>query len=371
MPKEITPQKHKPYENMWVLKTDDMIPNLTWWWWWWIFFIKDPANPGKTKQFMILWSTKYTDDITVMDKKWKVKKLPTWEDGVLKFNGMTAAWWFDGKNMFDPLVLEEMDFEVRHEGDAGELKPMLDGADYRFFGSPEKYTVNIKDSKNDFHFEMTPWNDYLQEHRFNESHYTKKYSYNIMKIFGMKLKGSIAGQPIEGSAYQQRVTVNAPAPTWYWGLVHCEDGSYIDYFMPFVGPQIFRTKEKARSRLDWGDIRLNRGIHFYHSPTDTEYRFRTRAVKIEHEVVEELPVFYISGKDKEKEFRLTLKAYSRAFWRFQQPKRWGMRSILYYNEFPAEVVDFGFRTLDGKLKVDKSDLGETASNFEHSWGKLI
>jgi hypothetical protein len=50
MAKEVTGKVHKPYENMWVLKTDDMIENLTWWWWWWIFFIKDPDNPGKTKQ---------------------------------------------------------------------------------------------------------------------------------------------------------------------------------------------------------------------------------------------------------------------------------------------------------------------------------
>ena len=127
MVNEIESEAHKPYENIWVLKTDDMIPNLTWWWWWWIFFIKDPDNPGRTKQFMILWSTKYTDDIQVMDMKWKLKQLPTLDDdGVLKFNGMTAAWWYDGKKMYDPIVLEEMDFEVRHDGESGELKPLME-----------------------------------------------------------------------------------------------------------------------------------------------------------------------------------------------------------------------------------------------------
>jgi hypothetical protein len=371
MLKDATAEGHKPYENMWVLKTDDMIPGLTWWWWWWIFFIKDPSTPGRTKQFMILWSTKYTDDIMVMDRKWKVKQLPKWDDGILKFNGMTAAWWFDGKKMYDPLVLEDSDFEVTHNGDDGKLKPMLDGADYRFFGSPDKYTVNVKDSKNDFHFEMRPWNDYLQKHRFSETQLTKKFSTNIMKIYGMRLNGSIAGEEIEGSAYLQRVTVNAPAVPWYWGLVHCGDGSFLDYFDTFVGPQMFRSKEKATSVLDWGDIRLKKSIHFYHKPTDTEYRFSTKAVKVKHKVVNNLPVFDVTGRNKEKEFRLRLKAYSRAHWRFQQPKRWGMKSIFYYNEYPAIVEEFSFKTLDGSLKVRKDDLGETASNFEHSWGKLI
>jgi hypothetical protein len=48
-----------------------------------------------------------------------------------------------------------------------------------------------------------------------------------------------------------------------------------------------------------------------------------------------------------------------------------MNSILYYNEFPATVDEFSFRTLDGSVVVKKEDLGFTASNFEHSWGKLI
>ena len=371
MVKDVTTKAQKPYENMWVLKTDNMIKNLSWWWWWWLFFIKDPDNPKRTKQLMILWSTKYTDNIKVMDMEWAVKQLPTWDGDVLKFNGMTCAWWFDGRKMHDPLVLKKMDFEVRHEGDSGELKPLLDGTDYRFFGGPEKYTVNIKDKENDFHFEMTPWNDYLQKHRFNENEYTKKFSYNIMKVFGMRMKGSVKGEDIEGSAYLQRVTVNAPAAPWYWGLVHFEDGSYIDYYNPHVGPQIFRTKEKARSKLDWGDFKLSRSIHFYHRPSDTEFKFGSRATRIRHRVVNNLPIFDITGKDKEKEFHLTLKAYSRAYWRFQQPRNWGMRSILYYNEYPAEVVEFSFRTLDGSLKVRKEDLGWTASNFEHTWGKLI
>ncbi|MFO7618633.1 MAG: hypothetical protein R6W91_03125 [Thermoplasmata archaeon] len=371
MAKEVTSAVHKPYENMWVLKTDDMIKNLTWWWWWWIFFIKDPDNPGKTKQLMILWSTKYSDDIMVMDHKWSVSKLPAWEDGALKFNGMVAAWWFDGKQMHDPIVLEEADFEVRHDGDEGELNPILKGTDYRFFGGPKNYTVNIKDKDNDFHFEMTPWNDYLLKHRFNENQYTKKYSYNIMKIFGMKLKGTIRGKPIEGSAYHQRVTVNAPAPPWYWGLVHCEDGSYIDYFMPYIGPQIFRSTDKPTSWLDFCDIRMNKSIHFYHKPTNTEYRFNTKHTRIRHKVVDGLPAFEITGKDNEKEFFLRLKAYTRAYWRFQQPRKMGMKSILYYNEYPAIVDEFRFRKLDGSLEVGKKNLGFTACNFEHSWGKLI
>ena len=371
MPCDSTSDEPNPSRNIWFLKTDNMIPNLTWCWWWWLFFVKDPDRPGRTKQLMILWSTKYTKDIMIMDKKWSVRQLPNWDGTVLKFNGVTAAWWYDNQKMYHPLLLEEMDFEVRNDGDSGELRPIKDGTDYRFYGSPEKYVVNIQDPNNDFLFEMTPWNDHMQKHRFREKNYTKKYGHNILQMYGMKMRGHIDGIEVEGSACHQRVTVNAPGAPWYWGLVHWDNGSYVVFSNPFVGPQMFRKTEKPTSLLDWGDIRLYRSIRFYHQETNTEYEFRTSAIRIRHTVENGLPIFDVTGTDKEKEVHLRLKAYARAYWRFQQPRRWGIKSILHYNEYPAEVVDFYFATRDGSLKVKKDDLGESASNFEHTWGKLI
>ena len=187
----------------------------------------------------------------------------------------------------------------------------------------------------------------------------------------MKMKGQIHGTKVEGSAYHQRVTVNAPGAPWYWGVVQWADGSYTGYSNPFIGPQMFRNTESSKSRLDWGDISLYKNIRFYHRETNTEYQFKSKTVKIKHMVENGLPIFDVKGRDEEKEIHLRLKAYARAYWRFQQPKRWGMNSILYYNEYPAEVVDFSFKTKDRSLKVEKEDLGESVSNFEHTWGKLI
>ena len=365
------PDEIKPYQNIWRLKTDNMIPNLTWWWWFWLFFVKDPDNPGRTKQLMILWSTKNTKNIQIMDKKWSVKQLPTWDGPVLKFNGMTAAWWYDNHKMHHPLLLEEMDFEVRSEGEKGELLPINEGADYRFYGSPEKYVVNIKDPSNDFTFEMTPWNDHIQKHRFREKDYTWHYGHNILKIYGMKMKGRIDGIDVEGSASHQRVTVNAPGAPWYWGMTHWDDGSFLAFSNPFIGPQLFMKTENPTSLLDWGDIGLYKSIHFYQRETDTEYEFKTNSIRVRHVVENGLPIVDVTGKDKEKELHIRLKAYARACWRFQQPKRWGIESILHYNEYPAEIVDFSFMKRDGSPKVKNDNLGESAANLEHTWGKLI
>ncbi len=359
------------YSSPWTLKFDNMLPDISWYWWWWMFFIENPKNPNRPKQLMILWSTKYTDDILVNDKRWSVSKLPVKENGGLEFDGMTAAWWFDGEDMYEPIVLDDMDFKVFKNGEKGKLVPRSNGADYRFFGSPDKYRVNIIDEENDFRFELTPWNDFLQKHRFKENYYTKKYSYNIMKIYGMKLKGVIEGKKVKGSGYFQRVNVNAPAMPWYWGLVHCETGSFIHYFNPFIGPQIFRTKKKQRSKLDFGDLSLSGSILFYHKETDSEFDFSSKSVDVRHHFEDDMPVFVVTGEDEDKRIRIVLKAYSRAYWRFQQPRKYGMKSILYYNEYPANLLDFEFEKKDGTLKVKKEDLGKTHANFEHTWGKMF
>ena len=76
---EDEPQKEEPpapeleqdlSELMWDLNTDEKIKNLSWWWWWWIFFIKNPKNPARPRQLMILWSTKNCERIIVNDYDW-------------------------------------------------------------------------------------------------------------------------------------------------------------------------------------------------------------------------------------------------------------------------------------------------------------
>lgn len=357
--------------NLWDLEVDNMIDNYSWYWWWWIFFIDDPRNPGRPRQLMILWSTKSTDFIKVMDKEWSMEEYPEWDDNVLDLEGMVAAWWYDGEDMKDPLLLKEGNITVEKEGHKGVLKTDLEESEYSISGDPEKYVIKIQDPENDFVFELTRSIDYLSKHRYKENRYTKKYGYNIMKIYGMDLTGKIHGEEVEGSAYFQRVCVDAPATPWYWGLVHCEDGSFLQYFNPFIGPQMFRTKKDQSSFLDWGDIRLSKSIIFYHRESDKEFKFKKESVKIKKKMNDGLPTFQVTGEEDGKKISIRLRAYSRAFWRFQQKRRYGMKQILYYNEYPAEVLDFSFESVDDSLKLEKEDIGNMNGNFEHTWGKLF
>ncbi|MBT5614581.1 MAG: hypothetical protein HOJ64_06875, partial [Euryarchaeota archaeon] len=51
------------FTSLWRLDVLPPIPRLSWWWWWVIVFVRDKDNPGRSKQLMVLWSTKETPAI--------------------------------------------------------------------------------------------------------------------------------------------------------------------------------------------------------------------------------------------------------------------------------------------------------------------
>lgn len=373
-------------ELMWDLNTDEKIKNLSWWWWWWIFFIKNPKNPARPRQLMILWSTKNCEHIIVNDYQWErnqeIVKTGTpgkdengkYSKRKMTFDGMTGIWWFDGDKMHEPYALEQSDFTVEWKGAKGYLRPHSDNV-YMYTAEPDLFKVRIKKDDDEFDLQMTPWNDFISKHRYNQDHYIGKWSYNIYKIFGTKLKGHIKtkkgdlDEDIEGTAYFQKVMVNAPAVPWYWGVFHTEDGSYLDYFNPHFGTEIWRKTDAPTSTWDRPGKSLSKKLQFYDAKTDTRYEFRKKDVTIRHEVVDGLPTFWVSGHKDGVDLSIKVRAYSRAYWRFEQKYLGFMRSILYYNEYPTEMLEFELK--GGKRDITLRDLGYVAGNIEHSWGWLI
>ncbi len=364
---------------MWDLDLSNIHQGLTWWWWWWLFFFPDPDDPRRTRQLMILWSTKYTDWIKVDYFEWtpegKIERKAEGDDIDLKFNGMTAAWWYDGRRMKDPVILEPNRFRVEKRGADGLLDPQSP-KDLRFSGRPGRYRLDIDmpEDGHGFHLDMTDWTPFMSDHRYRANAYSKKYSYNILRIYGMKVEGTykVDGEEVDAAgstAYFQKVRVNAPAIPWYWTVMHTQRGDYLDYFFPHIGPQLHRKDERPRSRWDFGDIFLNRSLQFWDETAQRLYKFKKP--KIKHVLTDEdYPVFTVRGESAEATIDLELEAYARAYWRFEQPKRFGIaRSILHYNEYPTQVNTFRLKV--GSDVTDLEDLGWTRCNTEHTWGKLI
>ena len=371
-------------ELMWDINTDEKIKNMTWWWWWWIFFVKNPKNPSRPRQLMILWSTKNCDRIMVNDYDWHrnqdVVKHGTPgknEDGKfhkrkMTFDGMIGVWWYDGDKMHEPYALERSDFSVEWKGARGYVRPHTDNV-YLFTGDPKEYKVLIKKDDDVFDFRMGHWTDFISKHRYSEDHYLGKMGYNIYKVYGTTLKGHIKfgklDENIDGTAYFQKVMVNAPAVPWYWGVFHSEDGSYIDWFNPHFGCPIWRKTDAPTSFWDRASLNLSKKLQFYDQGSDTRYEFRKKEVSIRKEVVDGLPTFWVEGRKDGVELRIKVRPYARAYWRFEQKYLGVFKSILYYNEYPTELVEFELK--GGKRDVTLKDLGYVVGNIEHSWGWLV
>jgi len=189
-----------------------------WWWWWWIFFFDNPKNPERPRQLMILWSAKNTKKINCNGLDIEIENV---RDGSV-LDGAVAAWYFDGEKMHHNFLLEQCKIKIGEKEMVSESR------------IPTSFSVNGKKSVvkigNDFEFvaEANRKDDFARP-RHHSNNFVGEKGYSIMKVNHTDLKGSIKGKPIGGSAYFQRVFVNAPAVPWYWGIFHFENGGILTY----------------------------------------------------------------------------------------------------------------------------------------------
>jgi hypothetical protein len=390
---------------MWELDTSQMVRNFTWWWWWWIVFLDPPAKDLNPRQLMILWSTKNCDRIWVNDHHWRRKERIAETDDGYRFHGMTAAWYYDGEHMHDPLVLEDNQFRVLRKGPKREAEGQLlprSSHDLSLSGKRDSYRLNIVNDEVDFRFKFTPLNEFMTTHRYHANKYTGKWGYNIHKIYGMKAdarlgvtgEGDPSGRPgyhpirpgagkgktekAEGTAYFQKLMVNAPAVPWMWGIFHMDDGSFLDYMVPHIGMPMFRRSPGARSPLDRGAARLSQKMVFYDAQRDETHQLtRIKIRRTYHKgpghgnKEEPLPTFHVTASDPSgKELSLELRSYSRAYWRFQQPWLGFIPTVFYYNEYPVHMTGFRYKDGTGHL-ISRDRWKKVHGNCEYSWGLLL
>ena len=48
--------------------------------------------------------------------------------------------------------------------------------------------------------------------------YLGSLGYDILRLHGTKVSGTIDGEEVNGTAYFQKVCVQAPSVPWYWGF---------------------------------------------------------------------------------------------------------------------------------------------------------
>ena len=383
---------------LWRLDVMPPIPRLSWWWYWVIMFVPDPDNPKRSRQLMILWSTKETPAIRVNGHWWKPgSRMSIDEHGGHVIPGMVCAWWYDGKKMFEPLVIKECRMALvndKHplwpadgsgEG-TGAIVPILD-EDFSLGMRPgnkgfwlcltSDEEARSEGAPTSFEAELTPWWGPPSTLTYRNNVYGFDMGYDILRLQGSKLKLKVDGEEFEGSAYFQKVSVQAPSFPWFWGMLHFDDGSYIDWFRPHITPGMTSMDDKPWRRRDFFRTpAIGTGI-FHDARRGRTENFKRCEVEVLEPDEEEplldnhgnlLPKFRVRIWNGRTQISIIVRAVSRARWTFDQPTRAGMVSQLTYNEYPLEVLKIAI--LDEQGLRTGEDYEWMVGNAEHTWGIL-
>jgi len=386
------------YSSLWRLDIMPPLPRLSWWWWWVILFIPDPDNPSRSRQLMVLWSSKETPAIRVNDHWWKPgSRMRVDENRGHVVPGMVCSWWYDGKEMHEPLLMKEckmFSLDDKHplwpiEGNgegSGAVIPLVDDdLSLGLTKGNKKFWLNLTSSEaaqkkgapKSFKAELTPWWGPPSKLTYKNNVFFSDMGYDILRIQGTKASIKIDNEDFEGTGYFQKVSVQSPTLPWFWGMLHFDDGSYLDWFMPHLSFSCLNMDDKPWKLRDiFRNPKIGSGI-FHDANRDKTEEFKNCEVELIEPVNEEiltdndgnkLPKFRVRLWNETTKISLEVRAASRAKWTFDQPTRAGMVSHLTYNEYPLELLRISISDEQG-LRT-KNDYSWIHGNAEHSWGLL-
>ncbi len=317
---------------------NEPMPQGAWWWWFWLFFFNNPKNPERPRQLMILWSTKNEPEISCNDIAFRLA--PSQDRNNL--NGIVAAWYFDGEKMHHNLLLDQCNLSISDkELSSDSVTPTSFSID------KTKNTVKLG---NDFEFIA----DAGEKHGFvmptyKSNVYMMDKGYSLLRLNHLDLRGRVKNEKIHGSAYFQRVFVNAPMPPWYWGIFHFEGGGVLSYYRPYL---LGKSLKKDISFFDGERMHKFDNIAITRSGGD-------------------LPIFTVSGENKDERIDFSVTPYSHSSWTFRKRALGIIPNKLVYNEYPAAISSLRLRNKRTGDEITLKDLGNSVGNAEHTTGLLI
>ncbi len=356
--------------EVWDIDRSHEVKRRTWWWYWWIFYLKNPENPTRPRQLMVLWATRNAKKVYVNGEKWFNREGIEKGENEVTFPGLSAGWYYDGNAMHDPLFQVSSPVRAFWNSEHGEVTTKKE-MHSRLFYENMSYHLDLKKEGLDVQIDMTPWTEELSRAVPTGRQYFGNLGYKMYKIRGMRAKGSIlyGGKTIEveGTAYFQKVRINSPTSPWYWAAFHGENGEFMDYFVPHMGLPVFRRGLEHKSIFDRWEKHLSNSFEFY-DPQEKRYH-SLKGIKIERRYENDLPIFTLSGRDGNTNLKAELTTYSRAYWIVKQPLLGAFSTTLVYNEYPAVMTGFSLKYgSNGEREIRLSDIGQMVGNCEHAWG---
>ena len=320
------------------------------------------------------------------------------EEGGINLDGMVCAWWFDGKQMHEPVIKRicrmismpdtHNSWPGQGQGNGGgAVVPLLDDdLSMGLKSDLSEFWINLVTDEEaqgekvpkEFALKCTPLNKAMSTARHATATYAAGMGYDILRLHGTKVEGRLDDEEVKGVAYFQKVCVQAPSIPWYWGVIHLSDGSYLDYFLPHVSPTVTARDNRPWKRRDIGHIALSQGGLFHDAKNERSEKFtNVEVIKKASSSTEgdhahhpgmPLPTFHIKMYNGRTQITMEVEALERAHWTFDQPTRGGMTSHLTYNEYPLKLNKLRIEDEFG-LRSEK-DYEWARGNAEHSWGLL-
>lgn len=345
---------------------------------------------------MVLWSTKDSPKVRVNNHDWEPEgRFHIDSDGGHTLPGMVCAWWYDGKEMYEPYLMHEARIAALDRnhpmwpgnGDfpgAGAVVPVTDDdLSMGLSDDGSHFWLHCKGSdsavKNGapskFELRITPWTEAASSAAYSNNVFGNNMGYDIIRLHACKAEGNIDDVQVEGTAYFQKVTVQAPSIPWFWGFLHFSDGTYLDWFIPHASFSMTARDSRAWKLRDIARAPLRTAGLLHDEKRGRSEKFERCEVELvspdnpEYDSDGEvLPTFNIRVWNGRTQVGVQVRAVSRAHWTFDQPTRAGLTSHLTYNEYPLEVESVtilderGVRTLE--------DYEWVHGNAEHAWGLL-
>jgi len=361
---------HKVFSDIWKIYPENMFRSRTWHWWWWLYFFENPDNLERPKQLMVLWGTRNCRKVRVNDYYWEPRIPMEIKEDRTAFESMVASWYYDGNKMHDPFVLDHGKTETEWDEHSGRIRMESDEGVYSFGGSPTDFWLNINNDKIGIELSMKRWNDMMGKLMPTGKSFIGNMGYSMLKYRALLASGKIrVGEietPVKGRSYFQKVRIASITPCWYWATVQWDNGAYLQYFLPHIGLSMLRRSISHESLMDWGEKMVSKTLNFYDPEERKEYFMKDIRVTKRYE--NELPIFSVKALSDEGELRIEMAAYARCCWNISQPLIGPIWHGIFYNEYPARVTDFEFKS--GTRRVSNDDFGKSYCNCEHTWGTV-
>ena len=361
---------HQVFEDIWKIYPENALKNRTWHWWWWLYFFENPDNPEYPKQLMILWGNRNCRKVRVNDYSWEPTIPTEIDEKHARFETMVAAWYYDGNKMYDPLFIDHGKTETEWNDLVGQIRMEGNTGIYSCGGSSADFWLQIETEKVQINMRMEKWKENMAKLVPTGRNFVRNLGYSMLKYRALSSSGKIVidekAVEVNGRSYFQKVRISSITPCWYWGTIQWDNGAYLQYFLPHFGLPMLRRSISHLSVMDWGEKMISKTLNFYDPEENKEYLLED--VKITKCYENDLPIFNLIASSDQSELSMELATYSRCCWNISQPLIGPLWHGIFYNEYPARVTNFNFKSSTRKL--NNNDLGKSYCNCEHTWGTV-